>query len=115
MSLYSLTQLRNLRLDNNPLSGSIDSNISLLQKLSVLRLGSSNIGGSIPDSLYQLPKLKILDLSNADLNGTLSSSIASLNNTLKDLILANNRLYGSIPESLGHFGVLGKLSDPLIS
>ena len=106
-ALFALPSLQVLRVDGNPFSGRIPTSMSELQALKELRLGQSHMGGPLPDDIYALPYLEILDLNNANFTGALSSSIGSLNDTLKELLLYNNTFSGPIPQELSLFGKLG--------
>ncbi|GLT28248.1 hypothetical protein SLA2020_031940 [Shorea laevis] len=120
-SLANLTQLRFLYLSNNQFSGPILASIGNLSQLTVLSLFSNNFNGQISPSLANLTQLRDLFLSGNLLNGTLPPWIFTLpllerlylnhnqfqgqiiqfqQNSLTHLDLSNNKLQGSIPNSI---------------
>ncbi|KAI8904824.1 hypothetical protein EDD86DRAFT_212870 [Gorgonomyces haynaldii] len=102
--LQSLTLLQVLDLSSNGISGSIPQ--TLAPNLRELRLDNNQLSGTIPGSVWQLTKLEVLSLGTNNLNGVLPSDIKSLSN-LTVLSLSNNKFGGSIPPDLG---ILTKLS-----
>lgn len=103
-TLPKKSQLKTLLLGgNNPdpdTSGSIPEEIRYLTNLQALGLDNASIGGTIPDwMLRELPKLEFLDLSHNELTGSLNQ-LGSLQH-LQTLLLHDNRLTGTLPESIG--------------
>lgn len=108
--LYLASSLTRIRLQNNSLSGSLDFQVGQLPGLEELRLGSNSLKGSIPSALYSLPSMVDFRCEDNQLTGQLSSSIGKLNNTLRRVYLANNRMTGPLPiaalESLSYLNEL---------
>ncbi|XP_049849973.1 uncharacterized protein LOC126320558 [Schistocerca gregaria] len=97
--LYELSELKNLALDGNSFSGTLDDKIGNLSKLEILDLSQSKLSGKIPEALYSLNELKTLKLQGNSFNGGLSDSIKNLTN-LVDFNIGELKLSGSIPDSL---------------
>ncbi|GKV47863.1 hypothetical protein SLEP1_g54719 [Rubroshorea leprosula] len=120
-SLANLTQLTFLDLSNNQFSGSIPDSIGNLRQLALLALSYNNFSGQIPPSLANLTQLSSLYLSNNQFSSMLPPWIFTLplleslylnhnqfqgqinqfqQNSLIGLDLSNNKLQGSIPNSI---------------
>lgn len=84
--VFERTNLTNLNLSNNLLSGSLPAEIRLLSKLRSLDLSNNNFTG-VPAEIGQLSQLEILDLSGNAITG-LPHELANLKN-LKSLDLRN--------------------------
>lgn len=97
----NLTLLRSLYLQDNRFSGGFPGSITQLTRLGRLDLSSNNFTGELPFSINNLNQLTGLFLQN---NG-FSGSIPSINSDgLDDFNVSNNRLNGSIPQTLFKFG-----------
>ena len=96
--LGSLSSLEQLILHSNQLSGAIPSELGSLSNLVELRLHSNQLSGSIPSELGSLSSLEDLDLSENQLSGAMPSELGSLSN-LVELRLHSNRLTGPLPQS----------------
>ena len=103
----NLSNLQQLNLEANTLSGSIPPSLSNLLQLIYLELGYNELSDTIPSSLSYLSRLIILSLNNNLLIGSIPASLGNLSN-LTNLGLSANQLSGSIPSSLGN---LSKLID----
>ncbi|WP_177236632.1 FG-GAP-like repeat-containing protein [Spirosoma endophyticum] len=88
-----------LRLDNNPLVGTLPASLGTLTNLQTLILSDNQLSGSIPASLGMLTNLLHLDLSNNLFTDSIPSSFGSLK-SIQSIQLNNNKLSGSIPASL---------------
>ncbi|XP_010999368.1 PREDICTED: receptor-like protein 12 isoform X6 [Populus euphratica] len=97
--LGNLTQLLELDLSFNNLSGRIPSSLANLVNLNWLDLSSNNFKGQIPDFLGSLTQLQRLFLSDNQLLGPISPQISSLPN-LRALMLSDNLFTGTIPSFL---------------
>ncbi|KAL0000616.1 hypothetical protein SO802_014397 [Lithocarpus litseifolius] len=102
MSLGNLTKATKITLQYNNFTGHIPSSLSNLKDLTFIDFSHNNFrgfGGRIP-FLTELTKLTEVDLSY----NQLTSQIGEFqpNNSLQSLILENNRLYGSIPNSISN-------------
>ncbi|XP_027330000.1 probable inactive receptor kinase At2g26730 [Abrus precatorius] len=95
----NLTFLRSLYLQKNELSGEFPPSLTRLSRLTRLDLSSNNFSGSIPFSVNNLTHLTGLFLENNTFSGKIPSITAKLNS----FNVSNNRLNGSIPETLSGF------------
>jgi len=92
--------LREVRLDNNHLSGQITSTQwEELLNLNYIDLGGNSLNGNIPVSLFSLPLLQRLDRLPNQFYGQLSICNAI---KLEFLDLSNNFLFGSIHDAFPH-------------
>ncbi|KAH9323246.1 hypothetical protein KI387_017885, partial [Taxus chinensis] len=87
-----------LNLTNMVLTGTISADIASLTELTQLLLGNNSLSGSIPD-LSSLKNLTILQLQNNQLIGDVPTSLEELP-MLKQLFLQNNTLSGDVPSGL---------------
>ncbi|KAB5541403.1 hypothetical protein DKX38_014377 [Salix brachista] len=97
--LGNLTQLTELDLSFNNLSGHIPSSLAKLVNLIVLDLRSNNFKGQIPDFLGSLAQLERIFLSDNQLLGPIPSQISGLS-ILKSLMLSGNLFTGTLPSFL---------------
>ncbi|KAI9326192.1 hypothetical protein DFJ73DRAFT_866848 [Zopfochytrium polystomum] len=105
-SLFGLTSLTKLVLNNNRFTGLFPSDVSKLTGLTELRIANNpSMSGTIPDVFSSLPKLTILDLGFCSYGGALPPSIGSPAG-LTTIYLHGNLFYGSIPSSLGNLASL---------
>lgn len=95
----NLSLLTNLYLQNNHLSGEFPPSLTQMTRLTHLVLSANNFTGEIPFSINNLTHLTGLLLENNGFSGKLPSITAKLVN----FNVSNNRLNGSIPESLSGF------------
>uniref|UniRef100_F6HFE5 Protein kinase domain-containing protein n=1 Tax=Vitis vinifera TaxID=29760 RepID=F6HFE5_VITVI len=98
--LGSCTQLQRLFLQDNQFSGQIPAGLFLLNNLVRLDLSRNNLSGEISQGFGNLTKLRTLYLERNQLSG----SIPDLNLELRDFNVSYNRLSGSIPKGLRNFG-----------
>jgi Leucine-rich repeat (LRR) protein len=105
----SLTELNELALEDNQLTGSIDT-VWKLPKLKLLNLNDNDFTGSLPDSIITTsPLLIILDISGNNLFGKLPSDIFR-HLHLEILDLNSNTLTGEIPDDINSDGRLELLA-----
>ncbi len=97
----NLTDLTDLRLNDNKLTGSIPPGIGSLSQLGILHLHSNELSGSIPPGIGSLSQMSFLYLYDNQLSGQIPPGIGSLTE-LRHLVLRNNQLSGSIPAGIGN-------------
>lgn len=102
------TQLQELRLNGNQISGRIPSTIENLVNLSILALGPNLLTGPIPEGIGKLKRLQFLDFFESRLTGNIPSSIGNISQ-LTYFYLTGNNLDGPIPPSLGNLQRLEEL------
>lgn len=96
-TIGNLTELRNLSLRHNALSGPIPSDLSACTELQYLYLQENRFSGDIPDGLFRLTNLLRVNLAGNDFSGDISANFNNLAN-LRALNLENNQFSGSLPE-----------------
>ncbi|XP_065039687.1 leucine-rich repeat receptor-like serine/threonine-protein kinase BAM1 [Musa acuminata AAA Group] len=106
---HNPTQLAQLNLSNNLLTGPIPSSISDLSSIQTLLLGSNQLAGPIPGSIGQLRRMVKLDLSSNGLSGSIPPEIGSCTQ-LTYLDLSQNNLSGSIPAEIAGVSILNYLN-----
>lgn len=92
--LASLTELRELSMKDNNLTGPIPSFLGSLTRLQVLDLDQNQLNGNIPDQLGLLVGIDTLMLNRNNLSGNIPTSFALLND-LDVLLLDGNDLTGT--------------------
>ena len=73
--------------------------LSNLSEMTDLDVGNNKLSGSIPESFFRLPSMEYLNLNNNQLQGSIPP-FTSLNSRLVGMMLNNNLLEGTIPESV---------------
>ncbi|KAK8596671.1 hypothetical protein V6N13_001277 [Hibiscus sabdariffa] len=94
--LGSLPHLEELYLDNNHLHGPIPWSFNNLTRLKRLEIQRNYISGELPD-LGSLKSLYFLDASDNNISGGVPSTLPL---SLVELSMRNNKLRGSIPDSI---------------
>nr|AHJ14779.1 CLAVATA1 [Rhododendron ovatum] len=107
--LCSGRRLTILILLNNFLFGPLPKDLGKCDTLSRVRIGQNYLSGSIPNGFLYLPQLSLVELQNNYLTGQLEQQRSKLPMKLGQLNLANNRLSGSLPASIGNFSSLNIL------
>ncbi|XP_018719305.2 LOW QUALITY PROTEIN: receptor-like protein EIX2 [Eucalyptus grandis] len=108
-SLGSLCDLSVLKLSVNRIAGDITDFINGFARcndsqLENLDLGNNQLSGNLPDSLGNLKKLRYLQFSFNSFQGSIPRTIGNLS-SLKEFYVANNGMSG-IPESFGQLSAL---------
>ncbi|KAI4390040.1 hypothetical protein MLD38_002195 [Melastoma candidum] len=101
-SMSKFTQLRTLDLSSNAITGNVPSDIcssSSSHPLEKLLLPNNYFSGTVPSALGQCKNLKAIDLSFNNLNGEIPKEIWFLPNIV-DLAMWANNLTGEIPEGI---------------
>jgi hypothetical protein len=107
MPSSSLLSLEHLNFEENALTGTLPTELGLLQYLKFLVVPENRISGPIPSELSQMPLLTELALNNNNLSGTLPEELGSLENLASVFLFGNPRLTGTVPESYGNMPKLG--------
>ncbi|XP_051203002.1 receptor kinase-like protein Xa21 [Lolium perenne] len=110
-ALTNCSQLQNLELRYNKLSGTLPSAVSNLSSttLTFLSLGNNEISGQIPEEIGNLVSLQDLELHNNSLTGNIPSSLSMIRD-LTVLRLDNNSLGGPVPTTIGNLTQLNNLA-----
>ena len=106
--LGNLAGLTELVLQENNLSGPIPSAFGGLGNLEALSLVENNLTGAIPAELGSLANLTSLGLGSNALTGPIPREIGNLAK-LERLVLMGNQLSGSIPSEIGGLANLAEL------
>ncbi|PIN13007.1 Mitogen-activated protein kinase (MAPK) kinase MKK3/MKK6 [Handroanthus impetiginosus] len=96
-SIGNLTELRNLSLRGNSLSGELPSDLASCTQLEELHLQGNRFSGEIPASIFTLRNLLRVNLAQNSFSGNLSSGFNNLTK-LRNLYLENNQFTGSLPD-----------------
>jgi hypothetical protein len=105
----ALTRLTRLDLSKQALSGTIPSELGLLQNLTSLRLLENDLRQTLPTEVGQLSNLEHMWLYGNRLRGTLPSELGRLSSRLAALVVTHNRFTGTAPTQLGHLTQLTNL------
>lgn len=89
------TQLTQLAISSNFLTGSLPESLGRAEKLVDLIVNDNSLTGTIPQSLKDLTNLQVLFLQNNILTGKLSDSIKIY--SLVNLDVSNNQFVGTLP------------------
>ena len=81
-----------------------------LTELTELRINSNKLSGDIPDAVYSLSKLEKLYFQNDNLTGSISDKIAQLTELTELYVDRNTNLAGSIPAEIGNLKKLARLN-----
>ena len=99
MELGQLSNLHQVYLYNNQLTGSIPVELGQLSNLTQLRLSDNELTGAIPAELANLTNLEELWLNNNQLIGLIPHQLAQLSN-LRALSLVDNQFTPCVPAAL---------------
>lgn len=106
-SLHLLRVLHELDVSNNRLHGPFPSVVLDIPSLKYLDIRFNGFTGNVPDRLFDL-KLDAVFVNNNNFQYTLAENIG--NSTVSVLVLANIRLAGCIPRSIGNMaGTLNQI------
>lgn len=100
LGIFNLTNLRILDISRNNFSGHFPGGASSLQNLVVLDAFSNSFSGPLPVELSQLGNLKVLNLAGSYFKGPIPPQYGSFK-SLEFLHLAGNFLGGNLPSELG--------------
>lgn len=91
------SELIELDISTNSLTGIIPPALGSIQSLQLVNLSNNKLSGEIPNDLVNLGCLKNINLSRNCLSGDFPIILSALT-TLKNLDLSNNNLSGGIPD-----------------
>ncbi|CAL1379364.1 unnamed protein product [Linum trigynum] len=97
-SLARLPKLQNLDLTNNRLTGSIPPSFTRFTSIVQIELYNNSLTGALPQGFSNLTTLRRFDASMNNLTGTIPDELCGLD--LESLNLFENRIQGSLPESI---------------
>ena len=116
--VYSLVKLEKLYFMNDNLTGALSDMVGQLTNLTELYLnGNKNLSGTIPATIGQLKKLESLNIAQTAIGGEIPLTLAQCT-ALKNFIAWNNQLSGQIPDfwdELPNVGVLQLYGNPGIT
>ena len=101
--------MKSLNLGHNSFAGTIPVSLGKLGDLEYLSLQSNSISGFLPSSLANMRSLTTVNIASNEISGVLPD-ISELD-WLRSLVLAQNKLDGSIPESYTLLRSLGKFEN----
>ncbi|KAJ7979650.1 Leucine-rich repeat receptor-like protein kinase [Quillaja saponaria] len=101
VEVFNLTKLTSLDISRNNFAGRFPGGISGLRNLVVLDAFSNSFSGPLPVEVSQLQYLKVLNLAGSYFKGPIPPEYGSFN-SLEFLHLAGNFLSGNIPPELGN-------------
>ncbi|TAE29556.1 MAG: T9SS C-terminal target domain-containing protein [Candidatus Kapaibacterium sp.] len=97
VSIGSLGNIEELRLDNNQLRGSnLSGIIPRLTNLQTLDVGRNQLSGTVPSGIGNLRRLKFLALRNNQFTGEIPQGLATLD-SLQTIFLDSNSFSGTLP------------------
>ncbi|KAF5815273.1 putative protein kinase RLK-Pelle-LRR-XI-1 family [Helianthus annuus] len=96
-----LSNLTQLSLYHNRLTGNLPVSLTNLTRLDYLDLGGNNFSGNIPDSFTNLIRLKTLFLDSNSFSGEFPALLTNLIH-LESLSLSRNNFSGELPVSLAN-------------
>lgn len=95
----SCTQLTDIRISNNNLTGLFPPSFGLLKNIKVLIVSHNQLIGPIP-SVGTLKNMEVCDLGHNKFQGPIPLSFGSLH-SIRELDLSFNNLTGELPPCLG--------------
>ncbi|KAJ3106023.1 hypothetical protein HDU97_007207 [Phlyctochytrium planicorne] len=97
--LWTLTELQQLTLSKNRLTGSLPDAVSSLTKLTSLDISGNLLEGTLPTTITNMALLQKLDLSANKLSGAIPANLLS-SRALTFLDLHSNSLNGPVPDTI---------------
>jgi hypothetical protein len=95
-----LTNITNLQLHLNSISGSLPSDLGIMTDMELLSLSENSLVGILPSELGLMTKLKVLSLNYNSFSGSLPSEMGRMMD-MTDLGIYENSLVGLLPSELG--------------
>lgn len=93
VGLGSLHNLQTLDLSNNKLFGQVPESLLLLNSLQYLRLNNNSLSGALPLNLVRVPQLTFLDLSFNNLSGPVPMFPARTFNFLGNALICGSHVH----------------------
>ncbi|GLT96522.1 hypothetical protein SLE2022_141370 [Rubroshorea leprosula] len=100
-----LQKIQGLKIQSNRLEGTIPNDVCNLETLNELRLEDNQLNGSMPECLANLTSLRKLGLNSNKLSSTIPASFWSLRYIL-EVNLSSNSFSGFLPLDFGNLKVL---------
>ncbi|OIT26252.1 PREDICTED: probable LRR receptor-like serine/threonine-protein kinase At1g06840 isoform X1 [Nicotiana attenuata] len=103
-----LGQLSHLKIMNfmwNDLTGNVPGEIGKIKSLKLLLLNGNRFSGSLPDQLGYLLNLRIFQIDQNQISGSIPKSFSHLN-SMQHIHFNNNSLSGQIPKELSNISTL---------
>ena len=117
-TLFELTKLQKLYFQNDNLTGKLPASLSKLTNLSELYIDrNKNLGGTLPEDIGKLTALTSINISQTAIGGSIPQSLSQCT-SLKNLMAWGNNLSGEIPDfwdQLPNIGVLQLYGNPGIT
>ena len=109
--LFQLSNVVGINLSWNRITGTLHSNIGLLQNIRFLELNNNILSGNIPLVLFTLPFVKEINLEQNSFSGPLfqDNNTLEYSTSLNYISLSGNQLTGSIPSIIRNFHNLVQL------
>ncbi|KAL1356566.1 hypothetical protein HN51_008565 [Arachis hypogaea] len=104
-SKIEASNLTNISLSKNMLTGKIPEDFGKLQMLMEFKLNMNNLSGEIPQSIGSLPSLVDFRVFMNNLSGTLPPQFGR-NSKLQSFQISSNNFIGMLPENLCYYGEL---------
>ena len=99
-----------INFQNKNITGSLNTQIGLLQSLIKIDLSNNEMKGTINDATFngKLPNLEIFDVNSNSFEGKIPTTLLSLP-SLKELNISSNLFVGTLPASIPYSSTLGTL------
>ena len=88
----------------------LPAEISNLTELTDLRINSNKLTGNIPDEVYDLAKLQYLYFQNDNITGALSPKLGQLTELTELYVDRNANMTGGIPKEIGNLKKLSRIN-----
>ena len=88
----------------------LPAEIADLTELTDLRINSNKLTGEIPDAVYDLAKLEYLYFQNNNITGALSPKLGQLTKLIQLYVDRNANMTGSIPKEIGNLKKLERIN-----
>lgn len=114
-SLFELTNLQKLYFQNNNLTGTLPPGLAKLTNLTELYIDrNKNLGGTLPENIGDMTSLVSINIAQTGIGGSIPQSLSKCT-SLKNFMAYSNQLSGEIPDfwdQLPNIGVLQLYGNP---